>query len=115
MPKDQKEVLADRVRRKLILSENQLVPAAIRYEMTEARGLDYIGKIHLCQHVIEHGKSFLELSTGDGKSILVKPEQLKKSCTDTLLIGVEIPDGKTVQIALRRVRLVRKVRMSLMG
>jgi len=115
MPKIWRKVLADRVKRKLIFSEDQIVNSTVRYEMTEAKGLDYAGKIHLCQYVIEHGNSFLELSICKGKRIIMKPELLKKSDADILLVGEEIPDGRHLQVELRRVWLVRKVCMSLMG
>lgn len=112
---EQKDILADRVRRKLILSEEQLDGSSVRYELMEARGIDYNRKVRLCQHVMEVGGAFLELSLGSEETILMKPVQLKKSGNDMLMIGDEIPDGTPVQVPLRKVRYMRKVRTSLMG
>ena len=112
---EQKDILADRLHRKLILSEKQLKDSSTRYEFVEARGIDYTGKVRLCQHVLEAGGSFLELSMGSEDTILMKPVQMKKTGNDFLITGDEIPDGSPVQVYLRKVRLVRKVRTSLMG
>ncbi len=113
--KEQKDILTDRVRRKLILSEEQLDEGGIRFEPVEAKGIDYTRKVRLCQNVLETGGSFLELSVGSGEILLVKPVQLKKTGNDILVIGEEIPEGNRVQVPLRKVSLVRKVRTSLMG
>ncbi|MBR5672149.1 MAG: hypothetical protein IKX02_01755, partial [Spirochaetales bacterium] len=112
---EQKDILADRVHRKLILSEEQLEGSGVRYELMEARGIDYNRKVRLCQHVMEVGGAFLELSLGAEEILLIKPVQLKKSGNDMLVIGDEIPDGAPVQIPLRKVHYMRKVRTSLMG
>lgn len=111
---DQKDILADRVHRKLILSEDQLEAGGMRYELMEARGIDYTRKVRLCQHVLETGGSFLELSLGSEGTVLVKPLQLKKVGNDMLLEGAEIPEGAHIQVSVRKVRYMRKVRTSLM-
>ena len=107
--------MADRIKRKLILSEKQLEDGEVRYELMEARGIDYSRKVRLCQHVLETGNSFLELSVGSEETLLVKPLQLKKEGNDLLLSADTIPEGKSVQVLLRKVRYMRKVRTSLMG
>ena len=113
--KEQQDILADRVHRKLILSEDQLEGGSVRYELMEARGIDYNRKVRLCQHVMEVGGAFLELSLGPDETLLMKPLQLKKAGKDMLVTGDEIPDGTPVQVPLRKVRYMRKVRTSLMG
>ncbi len=112
---EQKDILADRIHRKLILSENQLEGGGIRYELMEARGIDYNRKVRLCQHVMEVGGAFLELTLGSEGTVLMNPRQLKKSGNDMLLTGDEIPGGGTVRVPLRQVRYMRKLRTSLMG
>ena len=112
---EQKEILSDRVHRKLILSEQQLAGSGVRYELMEARGIDYNRKVRLCQHVMETGGAFLELTLGAEETLLIKPIQLKKSGNDMLVVGDEIPDGAPVQVPLRKVHYMRKVRTSLMG
>ena len=112
---EQKDILTDRVHRKLILSEDQLDSGGVRYELMEARGIDYNRKVRLCQHVMEVGGAFLELSLGADETLLVKPVQLKKAGNDMLIIGDEIPEGAHIQVPLRKVRYMRKVRTSLMG
>ena len=113
--KEQQDILADRVHRKLILSADQLEGGSVRYELIEARGIDYNRKVRLCQHVMEVGGAFLELSLGPDETLLMKPLQLKKAGKDMLVTGDEIPDGTPVQVPLRKVRYMRKVRTSLMG
>ncbi|MBR4159140.1 MAG: hypothetical protein IKT97_03680 [Spirochaetia bacterium] len=112
---EQKDILADRVNRKLILSEEQLDSGGVRYELMEARGIDYNRKVRLCQHVLETGGAFLELTLGSEEPLLIKPLQLKKAGKDMLVIGDKIPEGAPVQVSLRKVRYMRKVRTSLMG
>ena len=112
---EQKDILSDRVHRKLILSEQQLEGSGVRYELMEARGIDYNRKVRLCQHVMEVGGAFLEITLGAEKTLLIKPVQLKKSGNDMLVIGDGIPDGAPVQVPLRKVHYMRKVRTSLMG
>ena len=112
---EQKDILTDRVHRKLILSERQLEGGGVRYELMEARGIDYNRKVRLCQHVMEVGGAFLELTLGTEGTLLMKPLQLKRVGNDMLLSGDEIPDGTPVQVPLRQVRYMRKVRTSLMG
>ena len=112
---EQKDILADRVKRKLILSEQQLEGGGVRYELMEARGIDYNRKVRLCQHVMEVGGAFLELTLGAEETLLIKPLQLKKAGKDMLVIGDGIPEGKPVQVPLRKVHYMRKVRTSLMG
>ena len=112
---EQKDILSDRVSRKLILSEKQLEGGGVRYEIMEAHGIDFNRKVRLCQHVMEVGGAFLELTLGAEKIVLIKPLQLKKSGNDMLVLGDEIPDGSPIQVPLRKVRYMRKVRTSLMG
>ena len=112
---EQKDILTDRVHRKLILTEDQLESGSARYEIMEARGIDYNRKVRLCQHVMEVGGAFLELSLGAEEPLLIKPLQLKRSGNDMILTGDEIPEGRPVQVSLRKVRYMRKVRTSLMG
>ena len=112
---EQKDILADRIHRKLILSEKQLEGGSVRYELMEAWGIDYNRKVRLCQHVIDVGGAFLELSLGSDQTLLIKPVQLKKAGRDMLVIGDQIPEGTPIEVPLRKVHYMRKVRTSLMG
>ena len=112
---EQKDILSAKVNRKLILSEKQLENGDIRYELMEAGGIDYNKKVRLCQHVIEVGGAFLELTLGDDDTLLINPLRIKKMGNDMVVIGDEIPVGGQVQVPLRKVRYMRKIRTSLMG
>lgn len=47
LTKNQREVLAVRIRNRLIVSKEQLMKTSVRSEILEAEGMDFSGKIHL--------------------------------------------------------------------
>ena len=47
LTKNQREVLAVRIRNRLIVSKEQLMTTSVRSEILEAEGMDFSGKIHL--------------------------------------------------------------------
>ena len=47
LTKNQREVLAARIRNRLIISKEQLMTTSVRSEILEAEGMDFSGKLHL--------------------------------------------------------------------
>lgn len=114
---EQKETLLDRVKRKLILSEEQLNAGAAKYEKNEVRGIDYTGKLRLCEQVIKAGNYFLKISENpwrpESSGSLIKPERLIKIEEEIFIEGIEIPEGNRIRISLRKAFLIKKIRTSL--
>lgn len=116
---EQREELTARVRRKLIVSADQIVAGALRTEKTEARGLDYVGKVRVIEHAIRTGTSFLEIieRTDDGspRRRLVEPHSLAKQGDELLLSGEELPERNAVELRVRKLGLVRRLRAGLVS
>ena len=47
LTKNQREILENRIRNRLILTKEQLATTSVRLEILEAEGMDFSGKLHL--------------------------------------------------------------------
>jgi hypothetical protein len=127
--------LAARIERRLVLAESQLNPGSVRPEKLEARGLDYVGKASIARQAIS-SHSLLEVvwaSPEDGgreQRVLNFPLALEKSggesilvIEDALVLGVSgnaarssgparIPGG-TVRIPLGKISFLRRIKKSI--
>jgi hypothetical protein len=139
--REEREELASRINRRLVLSDSQLAGASIRYEKLEARLLDYVGKAAIAKQAIS-SKSPVEITwthprkgpvavmgipaalekTG-GESILVlnplSPEggEALRIPGDTIRIPgdtIRIP-GDTIRIPLGKISLLRRIKKSIFG
>jgi len=117
LPDELRQDMEARIRKKLILYETQLRFAASRQERTEAKGLDYVGKVRLIEQALDGGTDLLEIlerqAKGGARRLLVKPLQLGRVGDDLLLSGRLLPEETPVQIKVRKIGLVRKLRGSL--
>jgi len=114
---EQKEVISERVERKLILFPEQISKGIARYEKTEAKGLDYNGKVRIAEQ-IAGSRGFLAeiIETGpEGELVkkLIKPDKLEKDGNNYYLKGVLLQDDSEVSISISKVSLIRKIRTSL--
>ncbi|MFP4113632.1 MAG: hypothetical protein ACOC2Y_02705 [Spirochaetota bacterium] len=114
---EQREELASRIKHKLILTSDQVQPGALKSEKTEARGLDYVGKVRIIEHAIRSGTSFIEVieRTGDGspQRRLIEPIEMSKRGNELILIGDELPERTRVELHVRKLGLVRRLRSAL--
>jgi hypothetical protein len=117
LSKDEQEDLAARIGKKLIIYPEQLVPGIGEKEKIEAKGLDYTGKVRLIERALAEGSALLEIVErtrgGSPRRLLVKPEDLRKTGTDLLLMGRSLPDEELITVTVRRISLVRKLKSSL--
>ena len=86
----QKECLELRIKRNIILNEEQLKPETVRFEILEADGINYSGKIHLIENAIEKGDLIeivlqSEKNPKESRTFLGKPLALSKQTSDTIL------------------------------
>lgn len=114
----EREELSARIEKKLILSESQLTHGAIRSTITEARGLDYQGKLNLCRSALSSQNSLLEIHTRDrsGAEIvdLVDPREIiKVDRQNSELQGILLPEEEPYTIAVRKISLLRKLKGNL--
>jgi hypothetical protein len=124
----EREELAARIERKLVVSPRQLSGAFLRYEKREARGLDYAGKLALVKQALLSNET-LEIvfqdSDGSEKRVTLAPVMLEKAEGETFL-SVKPPDnapgGGTnenmtdqvrIKIALGKIRVIRRIRRSI--
>lgn len=90
LTKQQFEGLATRIKRNVILTEEQLKPETVRMEILEADGMNYAGKIHLLENAINDG-DMIEIEIPDEKNssvinkILGQPLMLMKQQNDSLV------------------------------
>ncbi|WP_304222239.1 hypothetical protein [Gracilinema caldarium] len=116
--KEQRDELAARIDRRLILDETQLVAAAVRYEKLEARGLDYVGKVRLAEQALSQG-ALVELywrgPKGEANRAIVRPLALEKSGAELMLRAEQYPEGEVFTLAVGKISLLRRLKRSIFG
>jgi hypothetical protein len=133
LPRAEREELAARIERRLVLNESQLREASFRYEKLEARGLDYVGKAAIAKQAIA-SKSLLEVlwphPDGGTNKALGVPEALEKQRGESILILKPLPSGEgdsggplseepgraePIRLPLGKISLLRRIKQSIFG
>jgi hypothetical protein len=125
LPRNERDELAARIERRLVLNESQLEGVEIKYEKLEARGLDYAGKALIAKQAIGTG-ALLEVfwpdPQGEGGKILGTPEALEKKGGESLLVIKPLGEGdgsrreeEPVKIPIGKISLLRRVKQSIFG
>ncbi len=116
LPKDQRDELAARIERRLIVSEAQLVGAAVRYEKLEARGLDYVGKVRVAEQALS-SHSLVELfwrgPKGEPNRLLGNLKALEKSGGEVKLVLDPVPEGESLSVPIGKISLLRRIKRSI--
>jgi hypothetical protein len=116
IPKQEKDELAARIERRLVLQESQLEGAVIRYEKLEARGLDYVGKAAIAKQAIT-GKGLIEViwarPGGGSGQVLGVPTALTKQEGESILVLSPLPEGEELRLPLGKISLLRRVKQSI--
>lgn len=108
---DDRRELSLRIDRGLILYAEQLRGEIRSSHVTEARGLDYLGKIRLIEQALERN-DMLEIimrDSQDPERILVRPREITQSGDDLMLRAVRESDGAAIRIRIRRISLLRRL------
>lgn len=106
-----------RVHNKLVLFPHQVRGGQFGDAATEARGLDYLGKIRVIEQAIREGQVVevvTRSTTGSPFRLLVHPNELMRGGSDVLLRAVTVEDQRSVRIRVRKISLVRRLRGTLM-
>ena len=118
LPKDQRDELALRIGRRVVLAPSQLVAAAVRYEKLEAKGLDYVGKVRVAEQALATG-SLVEIfwrgSKGEPNRALGAPAALEKTSGEVELVLDTAPRGERIRIAVGKISLLRRIKRSIFG
>jgi hypothetical protein len=118
IPKPERDELAARIERRLILNESQLTGASIRFEKLEARGLDYVGKSAVAKQALA-SKSLLEIFWPDSgektNRVMGLPLALEKREGETLLVLKPMPQGEEIRLPLGKISLLRRIKHSIFG
>ena len=113
----EKDSFKVRIDKKLILYPDQIQQGNIRNEKTEASGMDYIGKVRLIERAIESNNELLEVTFGSPieklTTYLVKPVDFDKSQEDLLLNAISLPEEKKIQLIVRKMSKVKRLKSSL--
>jgi hypothetical protein len=116
LPKAEKDELSARIERRLILTNNQLEKASIKFEKLEARGIDYQGKTAIAKQAIADG-SMLEVTWPNpetGISVNIGyPEALEKKEGESYLILKS--DSDVFRIPLSKISLLKRLKQSIFG
>jgi hypothetical protein len=117
MGSDQREAMRGRVESRLIVVREQVADGTMKVEKTEARGLDYVGKVRIIEQAVRAGTALLEIieRSDDGSPIkrLVEPLELEKGGNDLILIAEQLPEREEIRVRVRKLGLVRKLRSGL--
>jgi hypothetical protein len=118
LPKNETDELFARIERRLILNESQLAGGAVRYEKTEARNLDYVGKTMLAKQAIAL-KSLVEIlwvnPEGESSRMMGIPDALEKWGGETMLTLKPVPEGNEIRLPLGKISLLRRIKQSIFG
>jgi len=109
--------LSTRIEKKLILYPSQLENPVYTESGSEARGIDYAGKVRIIQQALQSGSSLLELiertARGNPARHLLRPTELEKSGKELVLVGEELPAEKSIRIRVEKIGYIKKWKGSL--
>ncbi|MBQ3966344.1 MAG: hypothetical protein II684_05885, partial [Treponema sp.] len=117
---EQKDGLLDRIRRKIILSPQQLRADSVRLERVMAGGMDFSGKVHIIESAIS-SSSMVELEyenpnepDGEGVIVVGNPLSVEKMENDALIRIELIPQHEEKLFSIGKARMVKRIRGSVL-
>jgi hypothetical protein len=114
LAKAERDELAARIDRRLVLCESQLRDAAVRYEKLEARSLDYVGKALIAKQAIALQSPVEIIRSGkNGERLFGIPRALEKKGGESILIITAEGGGDSLRIPLGKISLLRRIKKSI--
>jgi hypothetical protein len=111
--------LADRIERRLVLTERQIAESDPHPERLEASGLDYMGKVRVVERALRSAGDRLEvlyrLPGAEPVRALLRPVKLDKNDKGLVLEAEDLGTGGPTRVPLGSVSTVRRLRASLFG
>jgi len=112
----EKAELSARIDRRLVLCENQLKEASLRYEKLEARHMDYAGKQNIARQAISQ-QSPVEIvwpgGSKDGERFFGIPKALEKEGGELILVVAQSEKQDVMRIPLSKISLLRRIKKSI--
>ncbi len=119
LPEGRRAELAERIGRRIILTEDQLIRAETDGPGLEAGALDYLGKVRVVERVLRSGGALLEILTRspDGRPELfrVRPLELEKTDRGLVLRAADAEDGSVRILPVRSMSHVKRIKTTLFG
>ena len=116
---EERRELADRIERRLVLTERQIAQSDPRPDRLEAGGLDYLGKVRVVERSLRAVGDRLEvlyrLPGEEPVRALLRPVRLDKNEKGLILEAEDLLTGSPARVPLGAVSTVRRVRASLFG
>lgn len=116
---EQRKEWEQKILSKVVVDPDQIRPELKRRERTEAKGLDYAGKAIVIEQTITSPSDYLEILVrgpqGSPERYILRPQELKKTEKDLILSGVTLPEGTRLEIPIRKISLVRRIKGFLVG
>ncbi len=105
----QKDEFLNRINKRVILFPEQLRVETVKYEMNEAGGMNYTGKIHLIEKTLE-GNWYLSIAAeNEEEEILIKPVSLSDKSSEAVLNGIEVYSGVDKKIRVSLISRIKKI------
>ena len=118
LPAEEREEWRARILRRVVLTPEQLTHPLGRGERSEAKGLDYGGKLRLAELAVASASDLLEVGfrneDGRADSRLIRPLRLEKQGGEALLVAEDLETRKPFQAMVSRLSQVRKIKGSLL-
>jgi len=116
---EERRELADRIERRIVLTERQIAQSDPHPERLEAGGLDYLGKVRVVERALRAAGDRLEvlyrLPGEDPVRALLRPVKLDKNEKGLVLEAEDLVTGSPARVPLGAVSTVRRLRASLFG
>lgn len=107
---EQKEGLADRIDRRIIVNPVQLRGTSVRFERLEAGGMDYNGKIHVVDSALANN-CMIEIECDDSDTPLVGTPLLLNKKSENAMVRVRLEPSQEIRdISVGGARRIKKIR-----
>ena len=83
-----KDVLLGRIKRRVILNENQLEPTTISKSVREIRAFDFLGKVKFLEEA-KAQEYLLEITTNDNAVVIGYVIDLSRNFKDNIIVNIE--------------------------
>jgi hypothetical protein len=112
---EERDELAARINRRMVLCESQLKGSLVRYEKLEARGLDYAGKALIARQAVTLQSPVEVTWPGRQKQEYVYgiPKGLEKTDGETILVIVPYDGKDAVRLPLGKISSLRRIKKSI--
>lgn len=110
---EQRECLELRIEHKVIVNPEQLNSGILRIEKIQAGAMDFAGKIYIIEQALKNEENIEIKFDKNGKSILGKPINIRKTIDDSFIQIKLIPEDKIREFSLGKASFVKRIRKTI--